>query len=145
MAARRDILSAQQVLAYAPKQVPGRKHSILDLSPFHPNWFYAVGGYRAYGSARVRKLPDCTFKMSFGFHFDDMYNWDASKWAPVGGVNVKDTELGRLHQVGLAQEFHMTGTCTKTVNWCFGQRFDSEGNLLSASAGTSAPPTGGRD
>jgi hypothetical protein len=80
----------------------------------------------------------------FVFHFDDMYNWDVGKGVEIGGAFVKDVQLGRLHQVGLAREFPMSGACFKKVRWCPGQRFDSQGNLLASSEGAAISTGGGR-
>jgi hypothetical protein len=39
----------------------------------------------------------------------DEYNWDAGKTTQIAGVTVSDATLGRLHSVGLAQEFPIRG------------------------------------
>ena len=39
----------------------------------------------------------------------DEYNWDVGKSTEIAGVTVSDATLGRLHSVGLAQEFPIRG------------------------------------
>jgi len=98
------------------------------------NWFYAVGGYSACGSGTVTNLGNrgtgkCKYKLEFTFHFDDRYNWDTGKGVNILGIRISDESLGRLHRVGIAKEFDMTGSTSKTVTWEKGQRFDEEGSL----------------
>ena len=62
--------------------------------------------------------------MAFKFHFRDRYNWDTGKGVKVGIISISDESLGRLHRVGIAQEFDMVGEVTKTVAWKKGERFD---------------------
>ena len=42
------------------------------------------------------------------------------------GHRVKDTELGRLHLVGLAQEYDMVGTYKMRVYWHKGYRYPTD-------------------
>lgn len=37
-------------------------------------------------------------------------SWGAGKETPIGPATIKDTDMARLHTVGLAQEFDMHGT-----------------------------------
>ena len=97
-------------------------------------WFYAVGGYSACGSGTATNLGNrgsgkCEYKLNFTFHFDDRYNWDTGKNVNILGIEISDESLGRLHRVGIAQEFDMTGDTSKTVTWEKGQRFDNGGSL----------------
>jgi hypothetical protein len=93
------------------------------------NWFYAVGGYSAAGYAEVDVLDDCKFNMSFSYYFADKYNWDRGKHVKILGYTVSDVTLGRLHEVGLAHEFEMTGKVWRNVYWERGQRFNSDGEI----------------
>ena len=93
------------------------------------NWFFAVGGYSAAGSGSASHLGACKYKLAFTFHFDDRYNWDTGKGVSIFGIWVPDVSLGRLHRVGIAQEFDMVGETFKTIAWEKGQRFDQSGNL----------------
>ena len=89
-----------------------------------------MGGYSAHGSAVIRRLPNCRYRMWFTFVFDDMYNWDVGKGIQLFGVlSVPDYDLGRLHLVGLAHEYHMTGQCRIMVEWCPGERFGYDGEI----------------
>jgi RHS repeat-associated protein len=93
------------------------------------NWFYAVGGYSGAGYAEVQVLEDCKFSMNFTYNFADKYNWDRGKHAKILGHTVSDATLGRLHEVGLAHEFEMTGKAVKPVSWQRGQRYNSDGKI----------------
>lgn len=109
---------------------PGRNHK-ADSG----NWFYAVGDYDAVGSASVKVLPNCEYQMEFTFTFFDRYNWDLKKVVDIMGNVVTDYELGRLHRVGLAHEFEMTGTKPITVRWRKGERFDTDKSEITDSSG----------
>ncbi|MGI6124240.1 MAG: hypothetical protein ACOYIG_08660 [Acetivibrionales bacterium] len=88
------------------------------------NWYYAVGGYSTWGKGSVT-TNGCKYKMEFSLRFGDRYNWDAGKSVTIFGKKVPDINLGRLHQVGIAQEFDMVGDVTYTVKWNKGQRVGS--------------------
>ena len=62
--------------------------------------------------------------MRFTFNYADKYNWDAGKSVTIFGRTVADTTLGRLHQVGIAQEYLMSGKARLAVEWEKGERFD---------------------
>jgi RHS repeat-associated protein len=92
------------------------------------DWWWAVGNYDAWGKGVVRhSRHSCRYSMTFTLYLRDRYNWDAGKVAKVAGEVVLDEELGRLHKVGLAQEFNMEGSCTVRVRWCYGGRLYRSG------------------
>jgi hypothetical protein len=41
--------------------------------------------------------------------YRDRYNWDGTKSTDIGPVNITDKQLGRLNEVGIAQNYNMTG------------------------------------
>jgi RHS repeat-associated protein len=88
-----------------------------------PNWYYAVGGYSAWGKGKVTVTAcgdggaDTKFVLEFHYKFQDRYNWDKGKSVKIGGQTVNDSSMGRLHTVGLAKEFDMFGEVTETVTW----------------------------
>lgn len=100
------------------------------------NWFYAVGEYDAVGLANVTVLPNCEYKMDFTYNFFDRYNWDHGKKAEVLGQRVSDDELGRLHKVGLAKEYEMTGSTNVPVKWKKGFRYESHWRNLQSDSRT---------
>jgi nucleoid-associated protein YgaU len=59
--------------------------------------------------------------MDFEYRFYDRYNWDRGKQTPFVILTVKDEDMGRLHRVGLAREFDVTGTVTFRVEWTKGK------------------------
>lgn len=63
--------------------------------------------------------------MDFTYHFFDRYNWDDGKRVDMLGKEVKDNELGRLHKVGLAKEYEMTGKTEFTMSWKKGHRLET--------------------
>ena len=81
-----------------------------------PNWFYAVGGYSLYGKGEVSLCND-EYTMIFTIYFDDRYNWDAGKGVKIFGYPISDVSLGRLHQVGLGQEFNIKGEVQYIIKW----------------------------
>jgi len=110
------------------------------------NWYYAVGGFSAHGSGPGRRLDDCTYLLHFHYYFFDRYNWDKGKSVKIGPIRVPDVKLGRLHELGLAQEFNMFGFIKKTVQWTKGQRFDPKtGRLLDAPVDKPADGGGRQD
>jgi hypothetical protein len=88
------------------------------------NWYYAVGGYSAFGKGRVKRCNE-NYKMTFTLKFRDRYNWDTGKGVTINGIVIPDTSLGRLHAVGIAQEFNMVGEVTYIIKWKKGQRTNS--------------------
>jgi hypothetical protein len=65
----------------------------------------------------------------------DRYNWDAGKSTNFpGGVVIPDSEMGRLHKTGLAQEFDMRGN-SSTYTY----------DLNSESPSAVTPPEQGRE
>lgn len=93
------------------------------------NWLFAVGGYSGAGKGDVKFLGSSCYEMTFTFNFYDRYNWDYGKYVKIAGKVVDDAELGRLHLVGLAKEFDMTGMHSISIKWVAGQRFDEAGKL----------------
>lgn len=97
------------------------------------DWFFAVGGFTYWYTAEVQvvPVPDAAprITMLFTLHMFDRYNWDQGKMVTIAGIPVKDEQLGRLHRVGLAQEYDVNGTSTeRQVTWDY--------------SGTSSAPTG---
>ena len=48
-------------------------------------------------------------------NIDDQYNWDGSKATEIYSYQVNDTELQRLHHVGLGREYRDQGRSTRTT------------------------------
>ena len=80
-----------------------------------PDWFFAIGGNTRRLNGSYSYEPDSDGSGNGTLHFDadwsleDRYNWDGGKSVTIGGVTVNDEVLGRLHVVGLAQEFDIRG------------------------------------
>lgn len=85
------------------------------------DWWYAMGSFNCPYTAEVTVTPvaDGSYEvtMDFKVHVYDDYNWDAGKVAPIFGVTVPDGTSGRLHSVGLAQEYQISGTSSVTTEW----------------------------
>ncbi|MFB7919326.1 hypothetical protein [Streptomyces sp. NPDC056061] len=78
-------------------------------------WFHAVGAHEQNISGMVTVSPgaDGKPKVSLDYQVNvwDRYNWDHNKETKFpGGIVIPDDEMGRLHKVGIAQEFDMRGS-----------------------------------
>ncbi|MCX5110729.1 hypothetical protein OOK13_19705 [Streptomyces sp. NBC_00378] len=102
-------------------------------------WFHAVGSHQQNVSGMVTVSPGADGKPKVSLDYQanvwDRYNWDAGKSAnfPVIG-EVPDSEMGRLHKTGLAQEFDMRGS-SSTYTY----------DLNSPTPSTVNPPDQGRE
>lgn len=78
------------------------------------DWFYAIGGFSYAHTANVRvtanKDGSAHVEITSSVHVFDRYNWDGGKAVTIGPVTVTDEQLGKMHKVGLAQEFEVRGT-----------------------------------
>ncbi|MFF3291550.1 hypothetical protein [Streptomyces sp. NPDC003023] len=78
-------------------------------------WFHAVGSHAQNVSGMVTVTPDADGgapKVSLDYQVNvwDRYNWDEGKAATFpGGIVIEDADMGRLHKVGMGQEFDMRG------------------------------------
>ena len=86
-----------------------------------PDWYFAVGQYTGWGAMNVKTTLNAAGKLEYTLKYTynawDPYDWDPNK-PGLTGVIVK--ELARLHLAGLARQFMMTGSVTKTVQWTEG-------------------------
>ena len=84
------------------------------------NWYYAVGGYSAWGKGKANvNCGEMTLK--FEYKFFDRYNWDKGKSVTILGVTVTDSFMAEFHRQGFAKEFDMRGTLKRTVKWKKGE------------------------
>ncbi|MCY7377144.1 MAG: hypothetical protein LH472_14385 [Pyrinomonadaceae bacterium] len=85
------------------------------------NWYFAVGGYSAWGKGIADVSSNAagqkSYKLEFEYRFFDRYNWDGGKSVTIFGQVITDEFMGRFHREGLAKEFDMNGSYKKTVNW----------------------------
>lgn len=85
-----------------------------DYSFQSDNWYYAVGSARTNASGVLTVEPGSDGQPQINLKYQvntwDTYNWDAGKKVNVGPIAIPDSEMGRLHAVGLAQEFDMRGS-----------------------------------
>lgn len=84
------------------------------------NWYYAVGGYSAWGKGTAEVYGDC-YTLEMEYKVFDRYNWDAGKFVKILGQEVTDEFMGTFHKQGLAQEFDMNGSVKKTIKWRKGE------------------------
>ncbi|WP_254077075.1 hypothetical protein [Streptomyces pacificus] len=79
-------------------------------------WFHAVGSHAQNVSGMVTVTPSAhggepKISLDYQVNVWDRYNWDKGKATEFpGGVTIEDEDMGRLHAVGLAQEFDMRGS-----------------------------------
>jgi RHS repeat-associated protein len=85
------------------------------------NWYFAVGGYRAWGKGFALVECDASnrrhYTLVFHYKIADRYNWDQGKSVNIGGITVTDAFMGDFHRMGLAQEFDMRGMVSQTYRW----------------------------
>src|SRR5262249_1751936 len=61
------------------------------------NWFFAIGGYSAWGKGRAEVIVAGgarSYKLDFEYKFFDRYNWDAGKSVTIFGITVTDNTMG---------------------------------------------------
>jgi len=100
-------------------------------------WHLAIGGAFALLEAEVEVLPHCKYKMKYTMHVDDQYNWDPGKVAiiPIVG-EINDKDVGRLHLIGLAREYHMIGVYSNEFTWKTGEQLDLHTGKVDRSNGS---------
>ncbi len=86
------------------------------------DWYYAIGGYWAWGKADVSCASGGSYEMIFEYKFQDEYNWDGGKSVKInvpgyGPITVTDHFMGELHRQGLAKEYRINGGFRKKVVW----------------------------
>lgn len=87
------------------------------------NWFFAVGGYSAWGKGRatVRDAGDGRrdFALDFEFSMYDRYNWDTGKQVTLPYVNIVITDhfMGEFHRAGLAREYDVRASIRRSIRW----------------------------
>ena len=78
------------------------------------DWFFALGGFSfaVAGEVAVRQESGgkWTGEVSYKVYVFDRYNWDSGKSVTIGPFTFEDTELGRMHLVGLAREYIVRGS-----------------------------------
>ena len=134
-----DVPSAKRVqnreIAWAQafvESLPDGKHIITSGAPSGAaegayntkreswNWYYAVGGYSAWGKGNATVCKH-EYTLEFEYKFYDRYNWDTGKSVTILGHMVTDQFMGEFHRQGLAKGFDMRGSAKKTVKWKKGQ------------------------
>jgi len=93
------------------------------------NWFYAVGGYSTWGKGRAVVTDGPAgreYRLEFEYKFYDRYNWDGGKSVTIGPVTVTDAFMAEFHRQGLAREFDMYGSFSRTFTWKQGEPIPEE-------------------
>ncbi len=87
------------------------------------NWFFAVGGYAAWGKGRAT-VSDAgegrrDFALEFEFKMYDRYNWDSGKQVTLPYVNIVITDhfMGEFHRAGLAREYDVRSSIRRSIRW----------------------------
>ena len=81
----------------------------------NPNWYYATGKYQTATDGTITVYPPkdgsstWTYKYNYRTHVADRYNWDGNKSTNIFGFKIEDKQLQRLHEVGLAKEYDLSG------------------------------------
>ncbi|MEV6548765.1 hypothetical protein AB0M57_08635 [Streptomyces sp. NPDC051597] len=93
----------------------------VESDPLHrtlksEEWFHAVGSHAQNVSGMVTVSPGTHggaphVTLDYQINVWDRYNWDKGKSTTFpGGIVIPDADMGRLHTVGIAQEFDMRGS-----------------------------------
>ncbi|HEY3225743.1 MAG TPA: hypothetical protein VGK61_01950, partial [Planctomycetota bacterium] len=69
------------------------------------NWYFAIGGYSAWGKGLATVDPSGSYQLNFEYKFFDRYNWDGGKKVTLFGIEITDEFMARFHREGLAMEF----------------------------------------
>jgi len=88
------------------------------------NWYLAQGGYYTWGKGKATVScidGNMLYRLEFTYKTEDMYDWHPGSWANVG-IPVADDVLHRLHETGMAREYLLVGSFTKTITWYEGSR-----------------------
>jgi hypothetical protein len=122
-AAKTDAIDAAIDGLYAVGENEPRQWSMVKFNIQHrdsyiqksdsSDWYFGMGGNTQSAQSRVAYQPggETTGRLMFVMKYSvyDYYNWDEGKSVEIYGIPVSDQTLGRLHGVGLAQEFEMLG------------------------------------
>jgi hypothetical protein len=93
------------------------------------NWFFAIGGYRVYGSGTVGisfARGQRHYDLDFHYHMRDRYNWDGGKEVSIPSVFsdepivITDEFMGEFRRQGLAREFYCVGSVRRRLRWSQG-------------------------
>lgn len=115
-----------QAKDFAERLPPGQHHIAskktnagYNQQSENKNWFFAVGGYVAWGKglADIPPGPDSLLSLDFEYHVFDRYNWDNGKAVNIHGVVITDHFMGEFHRQGLAQEFDEVGSFKRRFQW----------------------------
>jgi hypothetical protein len=116
----KDAFKAGQTESGATKTFVSPWTSFYATKELSKDWFFALGGfsYAVAGTVATKKSGTAwTSSLSYKVYLFDRYNWDTGKGVTIGPFEFKDTELGRMHIVGLAREYIVRGTSKEyTVN-----------------------------
>ncbi|CAG1000096.1 hypothetical protein ANRL4_03070 [Anaerolineae bacterium] len=82
----------------------------------YQDWYYALGNFSyAYTAViTIGTLPELV-DVTYQVHIIDFYNWDIGKMVTIDIdgkgtiIKITDEQMARLHKVGLAQEYKITG------------------------------------
>jgi hypothetical protein len=140
----RDVPSARRVFEREIRQaqilveiLPEGTHPIIsqqwderyNRQEENSNWFFAIGGYRVYGSGTVRiyfARGQRHYELNFEYHMRDRYNWDGGKEVKIPSVFgdepiiITDEFMGEFHRQGLAREYYCVASVRRQLTWTQG-------------------------
>lgn len=99
--------------------------SAFNLKNESTNWFYAIGGYSAWGKGKALISQDTSgetvYNLLFEYYCYDRYNWGFGKKMDIGPIEITDEFMGELHRQGLAHEFDAIGKIKRRFTWKKGE------------------------
>jgi hypothetical protein len=105
-------------------------NSILLAPESTVDWDGAAGQTSWYVRGQNIKIIGNECSMDFSVHQRDFYKWDPQSTRSFAGLKFSD--LAKLHEFGVAQDFVQFGSFTTTVTWRKGQRPGSGATLADA-------------
>lgn len=102
----------------------GRAQPLYNRQSESRNWYFAIGGYSAWGKGDVTVALNAgkpTYSLLFTYKFYDRYNWDGKKSVTLAGVTITDATMGEFHREGIAQEYDCNGEVSANYTWAKGE------------------------
>jgi len=100
-----------------------------NLRTENQNWYFAIGGYKFWGTGQARVMQNApgarSYALDFTYRFYDRYNWDGGKSVTLFGIRITDQFMGEFHRQGLAREFDCVGSVRRQFSWKQGEDISS--------------------
>jgi hypothetical protein len=127
----KEVKQAQTLIEILPEGTHRITSQQMDwgynLPTENSNWYYAIGGYKAWGKGLVKVSFSGgvrRYELDFEYHVKDRYNWDGGKQVEIptpfsddDPLIITDHFMGEFHRQGLAREFFCFGSVRRKLSW----------------------------